>query len=67
MSLIFRSDADETLANELEQHENELRVAVEELGRVARDRIDPRDWLVRYPEISLIAAFVLGWRIGVSR
>ena len=57
----------ETLRSELEQHREELRDAVEELGRVARGRLDPRAWYARHPALCLAAAFALGWRIGLGR
>lgn len=57
----------EALRSELEQHREELRDAVEELGRVARGRFDPREWYARNPALCLAAAFALGWRIGLGR
>ena len=55
------------LRSELEQHREELRDAVEELGRVARGRFDPREWYARHPALCLAAAFALGWRLGLGR
>jgi hypothetical protein len=57
----------QALRSELEQHREELRDAVEELGRVARDQLDPREWYARHPALCLAAAFALGWRIGLGR
>jgi hypothetical protein len=57
----------QALRSDLEQHREELRDAVEELGRVARGHLDPREWYARHPALCLAAAFALGWRIGLGR
>jgi hypothetical protein len=59
--------ATEALRSELERHREQLREAVDELERVARGRLDPREWYARHPVLCLAAAFALGWRIGLGR
>ncbi len=67
MTTLNTEASQEALRSELEQHREELRDAVEELGRVAKGRFDPREWYARSPALCLAAAFALGWRLGLGR
>jgi len=54
----------EMLRQSLEQHKQELRIAVQDLGTAAKSWSDPTASIRERPIPWLIGAFVLGWWFG---
>ena len=54
----------ETLRQALEQHKQDLRVAVQDLGSAARSWSDPTISIRDRPIPWLIGAFLVGWWLG---